>query len=113
MTSAYAMVRQQFGVSIGQFEGVQEALARIGGLTYTLESCRLMTAGAIDLKLSPSVVTAIAKYHMTEMGRTVMNDAMDIHAGKGIQVGPNNYLAHGYMGIPVSITVEGANILNP
>lgn len=111
MTSAYAMVRQQFGVSIGQFEGVQEALARIGGLTYTLESCRLMTAGAIDLKLSPSVVTAIAKYHMTEMGRTVMNDAMDIHSGKGIQVGPNNYLAHGYMGIPVSITVEGANIL--
>lgn len=111
MTSAYAMVRQQFGVSIGQFEGVQEALARIGGLTYSLESCRLMTAGAIDLKLSPSVVTAIAKYHMTEMGRTVMNDAMDIHSGKGIQVGPNNYLAHGYMGIPVSITVEGANIL--
>ena len=90
---------------------MQEALARIGGLTYTLESCRLMTAGAIDLKLSPSVVTAIAKYHMTEMGRTVMNDAMDIHSGKGIQVGPNNYLAHGYMGIPVSITVEGANIL--
>ena len=111
MTSAYATVRQQFGVSIGQFEGVQEALARIGGLTYSLESCRLMTAGAIDLKLSPSVVTAIAKYHMTEMGRTVMNDAMDIHSGKGIQVGPNNYLAHGYMGIPVSITVEGANIL--
>ncbi|MFK3873033.1 acyl-CoA dehydrogenase [Pseudoalteromonas rhizosphaerae] len=111
MTSAYAMVRQQFGVSIGQFEGVQETLARIGGLTYSLESCRLMTAGAIDLKLSPSVVTAIAKYHMTEMGRTVMNDAMDIHSGKGIQVGPNNYLAHGYMGIPVSITVEGANIL--
>lgn len=111
MTSAYAVVRQQFGVSIGQFEGVREALARIGGLTYSLESCRLMTAGAIDLKLSPSVVTAIAKYHMTEMGRTVMNDAMDIHSGKGIQVGPNNYLAHGYMGIPVSITVEGANIL--
>ncbi|MAD04734.1 acyl-CoA dehydrogenase [Pseudoalteromonas shioyasakiensis] len=111
MTSAYATVRQQFGVSIGQFEGVQEALARIGGLTYTLESARLMTAGAIDMKLSPSVVTAIAKYHMTEMGRTVMNDAMDIHSGKGIQVGPNNYLAHGYMGIPVSITVEGANIL--
>lgn len=111
MTSAYSVVRQQFGVSIGQFEGVQEGLARIGGLTYALESCRLMTAGAIDLKLSPSVVTAIAKYHMTEMGRMVMNDAMDIHAGKGIQVGPNNYLAHGYMGIPVSITVEGANIL--
>lgn len=111
MTSAYAMVRQQFGVSIGQFEGVQESLARIGGFTYALESCRLMTAGAIDLKLSPSVITAIAKYHMTEMGRTVINDAMDIHSGKGIQAGPNNYLAHAYMGTPVSITVEGANIL--
>ena len=110
-TGAYAYVRKQFGMSIGKFEGVAESLGRIGGLTYTLESCRLMTAGAIDLKLSPSVVTAIAKYHMTEMGRTVMNDAMDIHSGKGIQVGPNNYLAHGYMGIPVSITVEGANIL--
>ncbi|WP_333608628.1 acyl-CoA dehydrogenase [Arsukibacterium sp.] len=111
MTGAYAFVRQQFGMSIGKFEGVQESLARIGSFTYTLEAMRVMTAGAIDLKLSPSVVTAIAKYHMTEMSRTLLNDAFDIHAGKAIQCGPMNYLAHGYMGIPVSITVEGANIL--
>ena len=111
MTGAYSYVRQQFGMSIGKFEGVQESLARIGGLTYSLEAMRVMTAGAIDLKLSPSVVTAIAKYHMTEMSRTLLNDAFDIHSGRAIQVGPKNYLAHGYMGIPISITVEGANIL--
>ena len=111
MTSAYAYIRRQFGLSIAKFEGVQEPLARIGGHAYTLEAMRTMTAGAIDLKVKPSVVTAIAKYHMTEMARTVMNDAMDIHSGKGIQMGPKNYLAYGYMAIPISITVEGANIL--
>ncbi|MCF2862925.1 acyl-CoA dehydrogenase [Pseudoalteromonas sp. Cnat2-41] len=110
-SGAYAALRQQFGVAIGEFEGIQEALARIGGLTYQLEATRVLTATAIDQKLSPSVITAIAKYHMTEMGRQVINDALDIHAGKGIQMGPNNYLAHCYMGTPVSITVEGANIL--
>ena len=111
MTGAYSYVRQQFGMAIGKFEGVQESLARIGGLTYSLEAMRVMTAGSIDMNLSPSVVTAIAKYHMTEMSRTLMNDAFDIHAGRAIQIGPKNYLAHGYMGIPISITVEGANIL--
>ncbi|MCC5851199.1 MAG: acyl-CoA dehydrogenase [Alkalimonas sp.] len=111
MTGAYSYVRQQFGLSIGKFEGVQESFARIGGLTYGLEAMRVMTAGAIDLKLSPGVVTAIAKYHMTEMSRTILNDAFDIHAGRAIQLGPKNYLAHGYMGVPISITVEGANIL--
>lgn len=111
MTSAYALVRKQFGLSIGKFEGVQEALARIAAFTYKLEALRLFTAGAIDLKLSPAVATAISKYHMTEMSRVVVNDAFDIHAGRAIQMGPKNYLAHAYMGIPVSITVEGANIL--
>jgi len=111
MTGAYSYVRQQFGMAIGKFEGVQESLGRIGAYTYSLEAMRVMTAGAIDLKLSPSVVTAIAKYHMTEMSRTLLNDAFDIHSGRAIQVGPKNYLAHGYMGIPISITVEGANIL--
>ncbi|MDP4537810.1 acyl-CoA dehydrogenase [Alkalimonas collagenimarina] len=111
MTGAYSYVRQQFGLSIGKFEGVQESFGRIGGLTYGLEAMRVMTAGAIDLKLSPGVVTAIAKYHMTEMSRTILNDAFDIHAGRAIQLGPKNYLAHGYMGVPISITVEGANIL--
>jgi len=111
MTGAYSYVRQQFGMAIGKFEGVQESLGRIGAYTYSLEAMRVMTAGAIDLNLSPSVVTAIAKYHMTEMSRTLLNDAFDIHSGRAIQVGPKNYLAHGYMGIPISITVEGANIL--
>ncbi len=111
MTSAYAYVRRQFGMSIGKFEGVQEALARIGGHTYTLEAMRTMTAGAVDLKVKPSVVTAIAKYHMTEMARKVLNDSMDIHSGKGIQLGRKNYLAYAYMSVPISITVEGANIL--
>lgn len=110
-TGAYAAVRKQFGLSIGKFEGIQEAMGRIGGLTYTLEAMRTMTAGAIDLGESPSVVTAIAKYHMTEMSREIINDAMDIHAGKGVQLGPKNYLAHQYFGTPVAITVEGANIL--
>ncbi|NQZ10739.1 MAG: acyl-CoA dehydrogenase [Algicola sp.] len=111
MTSAYVYVRRQFGLSIGKFEGVQEALARIGSNSYVLEAMRTMTAGAIDLKVSPAVVTAIAKYHMTEMSRAIVNDSMDIHSGKAIQMGPKNYLAFGYMSVPISITVEGANIL--
>ncbi|MGE4261387.1 acyl-CoA dehydrogenase [Shewanella sp.] len=110
-TTAYAYIRKQFGLSIGQFEGVQEALARIIANTYQLEAARRLTTTGIDLKVKPSVVTAIAKYHMTELGRQVMNDAMDIQSGKGIQMGPKNYLAHGYMANPISITVEGANIL--
>jgi alkylation response protein AidB-like acyl-CoA dehydrogenase len=111
MTSAYSYIRRQFGLSIGKFEGVQESMARIGAQTYALEAMRTMTAGAVDLKVKPSVVTAIAKYHMTEMSRQLINDAMDIHSGRGIQLGPKNYLAYSYMAIPISITVEGANIL--
>ncbi|GAA5214582.1 acyl-CoA dehydrogenase [Corallincola platygyrae] len=111
MTSAYAYVRRQFGLPIGRFEGIQEPMARIGAYAYSLEAHRRMTAGAIDLNMSPSVITAISKYHMTEMARKVVDDAMDIHAGKGIQLGPLNYLGNAYMGIPISITVEGANIL--
>lgn len=110
-TSAYTQVRTQFGVPIGEFEGVKSSLARIAGFTYSIEACRQTTAQAIDMQKSPAVITAIAKYHLTEMSRVVMNDALDIHAGKGIQKGPNNYLANNYMGIPISITVEGANIL--
>ncbi|MDF2868278.1 MAG: acyl-CoA dehydrogenase, partial [Gammaproteobacteria bacterium] len=111
MTGAYARLRKQFKTSIGTFEGVEEALARIGGYAYLLESTRLLTLTGLDLGVKPSVVSAIAKYHMTELSRQIMNDAMDIHAGKGIQMGPRNYLAHGYIAIPISITVEGANIL--
>jgi acyl-CoA dehydrogenase len=110
-TGAYARVRKQFNTSIANFEGVEEALAQVAGLTYTLESCRIMTAGAVDLKITPSIASAIAKYHMTESGRKVINNAMDVHAGHAIQTGPRNFLATPYMAIPVSITVEGANIL--
>ncbi len=111
MTGAYACIRKQFNTSIAHFEGIEEALGNIAGLSYLLESCRVMTAGAIDLKIKPAIATAIAKYNMTEMARTVIAHAMDIHAGHGIQVGPRNLIAYPYISIPVSITVEGANIL--
>jgi alkylation response protein AidB-like acyl-CoA dehydrogenase len=110
-TGAYAYVRRQFGLSIGKFEGVAEAMGRIGGLGYLLEASRTLTTTSLDMGEKPGIVTAIAKYHMTEMARTVLNDSMDIHSGRAIQVGPMNYLGHAYSGIPVAITVEGANIL--
>lgn len=110
-TGAYAYVRKQFGMPIGKFEGVAESLGRIGGLTYLLEATRTLTTTSLDLKEKPGIVTAIAKYHMTEIARTILNDSMDIHSGRAIQDGPMNYLASHYLGIPVAITVEGANIL--
>jgi acyl-CoA dehydrogenase len=110
-TGAYGRVRSQFRVPIGKFEGVEEALARIGGNTYVIEAARVMTAGAVDLGEKPSVISAIVKYHSTERGRQVINDAMDVHGGKGICLGPNNYLGRGYQQVPIGITVEGANIL--
>ena len=110
-TGAYGRVRTQFKMSVGRFEGVEEAIARIGGHTYLMEAARVMTAGAVDLGEKPSVVSAIVKYHLTELGRQVMNDAMDVHGGKGICMGPNNYLARSYQSVPIAITVEGANIL--
>lgn len=111
MTGAYALVRRQFKMAIGQFEGVQAAMARIAGSTYLLEAARLATVRGVDLGIKPSVVTAIAKYHMTEWARKVILDAMDIHGGKGIALGPKNYLGRAYQALPISITVEGANIL--
>jgi acyl-CoA dehydrogenase len=110
-TGAYGRVRQQFSVSIGRFEGVEEALARVAGNLYIMEAARVMTAGALDLGEKPSVISAIVKYHLTERGRQVVNDAMDIHGGKGICLGPSNYLGRAYQQIPIAITVEGANIL--
>ncbi len=111
VTGAYARVRSQFKLSIGRFEGVEEALARIGGNTYVMDAARRMTAGAVDLGEKPSVISAIVKYHCTERGRQVINDAMDVHGGKGICLGPNNYLGRAYQQVPIGITVEGANIL--
>ncbi|MCG3863616.1 MULTISPECIES: acyl-CoA dehydrogenase [unclassified Photobacterium] len=110
-TGAYSVVRKQFGTSIGNFEGVAQALGRIGGYTYMLEAARTLTTTSLDMGQTPGIVTAIAKYHMTEMARTILNDSMDVHAGRAIQLGPMNYLGHHYFGMPVAITVEGANIL--
>lgn len=110
-TGAYARIRRQFNLPIGEFEGVQEALARIGGNTYVMDAARRMTAGAVDLGEKPAVLSGVVKYHITERMRQCLNDAMDVHGGKGICLGPKNYLGRGYQSIPISITVEGANIL--
>lgn len=110
-TGAYARVREQFHVPICYFEGVQEALARIAGLTWMMDATRLLTASLIDQGARPAIASAITKYHVTEMGRIVGNDAMDVHGGKAICLGPNNYLERYYQSIPIAITVEGANIL--
>lgn len=109
--SEYSFVREQFGLPIGRFEGIQGKMADIAGKTFLLEAMRVLTTEGLGLGLKPSVVTAIAKYHMTELGRDVMNSAMDIQAGKAIQRGPQNTLSGGYSAIPIAITVEGANIL--
>ncbi len=110
-TGAYARVRAQFKTPIGKFEGIEEPLARIGGNTYMMDATRRMTLAALDMGEKPSVISAICKYHMTERMRSIVNDAMDIHGGKGIMMGPNNYLGHAYGNVPIAITVEGANIL--
>jgi alkylation response protein AidB-like acyl-CoA dehydrogenase len=110
-TGAYARLRRQFNTPISSFEGIEEALGTIAGYTYLLEAARIMTAGAIDEGINPAVASAIAKYHMTEMGRISVSHAMDIHAGHMIQVGPRNFLANLHFCMPISITVEGANIL--
>ncbi len=110
-TGAYARVRRQFRTPIARFEGVDEAIALIGGLTYRMEAGRLMTAGALALGQKPSVLSAILKYNNTEAQRLVVNAAMDVHAGKGVCRGPTNYLSSAYQTVPVAITVEGANIL--
>jgi acyl-CoA dehydrogenase len=110
-TGAYARIRNQFRLPIGKFGGVEEVLARIAGFTYIMEATRLFTVCALDRGEKPAVAAAISKYHVTELGRCVINDAMDIHGGKGICMGPKNYLAICYQETPISITVEGANIL--
>ncbi len=111
VTGAHATVRQQFGLSIGRFEGIEEPLARIGGLTYLMEAARVYTCGAVDQGEQPAVISAIAKYNLTELSRKVINDGMDIMGGAGICRGPRNLLANIYTATPISITVEGANIL--
>ena len=110
-SGAYARIRRQFNMPVGRFEGVEQVLARMVGLTYIMDAARSVTAAAIDAGARPAVPAGILKHHVTEMGRRVANDAMDVQGGKGIMLGPRNYLGRGYQSIPIAITVEGANIL--
>ncbi|GGY17299.1 acyl-CoA dehydrogenase [Paludibacterium paludis] len=111
VTGAYARIRDQFGLPIGKFEGVDEAMARIGGYTYQMESAQDLALTGLDIGEKPSVLSAVLKYHNTERMRKTLNDALDVHGGKAVVLGPRNYLARAYQAIPIAITVEGANIL--
>jgi acyl-CoA dehydrogenase len=110
-SGAYTQIRRQFNLPIAKFEGVGEALARIAGHTYIMNSAVSVTSGAIDQGEKPAVPSAILKYHCTELSRKVANDTMDVHGGKAIMMGPKNYAGRPYMATPIAITVEGANIL--
>lgn len=110
-TGAYARIRRQFKQPIGRMEGVEEPLARLAGNAYVMDAASNLTVAGIDLGEKPSVVSAIVKYHCTHRGQRSIIDAMDIVGGKGICLGPSNFLARGYQGSPIAITVEGANIL--
>ncbi|WP_457967986.1 acyl-CoA dehydrogenase [Pseudomonas sp. R4-84] len=112
VTGQYTQVREQFNVPLSAFEGIQEAMARIGGNAWLMDAARMLTANAVDLGEKPSVLSAILKYHLTERGRECISHAMDVHGGKGIIMGPNNYLGRSWQGAPIFITVEGANILS-
>ncbi|MFJ3484338.1 acyl-CoA dehydrogenase [Pseudomonas sp. NPDC090202] len=112
VTGQYAQIREQFNVPLAAFEGIQESLARIGGNAWLMDSARMLTANAVDLGEKPSVLSAILKYHLTERGRECITHAMDVHGGKAIIMGPNNYLGRNWQGAPIFITVEGANILS-
>jgi acyl-CoA dehydrogenase len=111
-TGAFARIRRQFNVEIGNFEGIEEKLAEIAGLNYLVNATRLLTVAAVNQHKKPSVASAITKYFNTELARITVNSSMDVHAGRGIVTGPRNYMFDFYQGIPISITVEGANIMS-
>lgn len=110
-TGGYARIRKQFKTPIGYFEGVEEVLARMAAYTYMMDAARVNTAYAVDQGHEPAVASAIVKYNLTERMRQIVNDGMDVQGGTGICMGPRNFLARAYQSIPISITVEGANIL--
>ncbi|TAL72809.1 MAG: acyl-CoA dehydrogenase [Rhodanobacter sp.] len=110
-TGAYARMRKQFGLAVARFEGVEEALAKIGGLTYATAALSRSTAAAVDRGEKPAVTSAIAKYHATEWARVTAGATMDVHGGKAVQLGPSNYAGRGWASVPIAITVEGANIM--
>ncbi|MDD3008840.1 MAG: acyl-CoA dehydrogenase [Arcobacter sp.] len=111
VVASYSQLREQFGLSINHFEGVEEKIAKIAAFTYMLNASRNYTLDAIDDGVKPGVINSIMKYHATEKFRTVINDSMDVLGGSAIIRGENNLLAHAYFALPISITVEGANIL--
>lgn len=108
---AFAKIRQQFNISVGKFEGVQEATSEIASDAYMLEAFRYLVTCGLNQGGTPAVMTAMAKYYATETMRKVVNHGMDIAGGRAIQLGPRNFLALTYQAIPIAITVEGANIL--
>lgn len=110
LVGAYARIRRQFNTDIGKFEGVQEATAEIAAIGYTLEAMRQLVTKGLETG-APSVMTAMAKYHATELMRVSVEHAMDVVGGRAIQKGPRNFLIASYHSVPVAITVEGANIL--
>lgn len=112
MSGAFARVRRQFNLEIAQFEGIEEKLAEIAGLNYVVNATRLLTIAAVNEQKKPSVASAITKYYNTELARIAINDAMDVHGGRTVVAGPRNYLLNYYQGIPISVTVEGANIMS-
>ncbi len=111
VASTYSVVRYQFGLEIGKFEGIAEVIGRLAAQTYLLDSAKTFTLGAIDSGVKPAVANAIMKYQSTEIFRKNILDAMDILGGAAIIRGPKNLLAHAYFGAPIAITVEGANII--
>src|SRR6201986_4393442 len=110
-TGAYARIREQFGISISKFEGIEEPLARIAAKAYLLDAARRLTCAALNEGHHPAVISGIMKLHATERMRVAIDDAMDIHGGKAVIDGPQNYMGSLYRAVPVGITVEGANIL--
>src|SRR5690606_26627524 len=110
-TGSYSRVREQFGRSISQFEGVQEALEPIAGYTYMMDAARILTASMLDRGVRPAVPSALLQYRNTDLMRIVINHAMDVVAGRGVISGPRNFISQAYQAVPIGITVEGANIL--
>lgn len=111
-TGAFGRIRRQFNVEIGQFEGIEEKLAEIAGRQYLLNATRLLTVAAVNAGKKPSVASVLTKYYNTELARMTINDAMDVHGGRAVVLGPRNYLAAYYASIPIFVTVEGANIMS-
>ncbi|MFQ5579456.1 MAG: acyl-CoA dehydrogenase [Nitrospiria bacterium] len=110
-TGAYARVREQFGVPIGKFGGVQTLLGRMAASAYLVDAARKLTCAGLDEGYKLAVISAIMKAHATIRMRDSVIDAMDVHAGKAVIDGPSNYIGQLYKALPVAITVEGANIL--